>query len=266
MRSRPIGIFDSGLGGLTVLKAVRLLLPYEHLIYYGDTAHVPYGSKSQKTVTDYSLAIADFLTGKDIKMLVIACNTASALAADTLKKHLSIPLTGVIIPGAQAACAATETGRIAVIGTESTIRSEAYSRAVTRINKTAQVFNKACPLFVPLVEEGWWDDEITALTARKYLAPLREHNADTLILGCTHYPVIKPIIQEAIGDGVTLVDSAEATAAAVRDTLRAADMLRDMPPGKTEFYASDDPDRFAALAKNILGSTIEKVHLKKLGS
>jgi len=119
---------------------------------------------------------------------------------------------------------------------------------------------------VPLVEEGWWDDEITALTARKYLAPLREHNADTLILGCTHYPVIKPIIQEAIGDGVTLVDSAEATAAAVRDTLRAADMLRDIPPGKTEFYASDDPDRFAALAKNILGSTIEKVHLKKLGS
>ncbi|MDD4003590.1 MAG: glutamate racemase [Elusimicrobiaceae bacterium] len=266
MRQRPIGIFDSGLGGLTVLKAVQRLLPNENIIYYGDTAHVPYGSKSKKTVTDYSLAIADFLTGRHIKLLVIACNTASASAADILKKHLSIPVTGVIVPGAQAACRASGTGRIAVIGTEATIRSGAYDKAIRKISKTARVFNKACPLLVPLVEEGWWNDDITDLTARKYLEPLRGCGADTLILGCTHYPVIRPVIQRAIGGGVTLVDSAEATAAAVRDMLRAQSLLRRSSGGRTAFYASDDPVRFARLAKNILGRPVAKVNLKKLAN
>lgn len=264
MRNRPIGIFDSGLGGLTVLKALARLLPNENLIYFGDTAHVPYGSKSKKTITEYSLAIADFLTGRDIKLLVIACNTASSAAGDTLKKHLDIPVIGVIEPGAQAACLASINNKIAVIGTEATIRSGAYTKAVNKLNRQAQVFNRACPLFVPLVEEGWWEGDVTELTAFRYLEPLRELGADTLILGCTHYPVIKPLIQRAIGDGVTLVDSAESTAAAVRDMLMKNDMLRANRGSKISYYASDDPDRFAALAKNILGKPIGKVVLKKL--
>lgn len=264
MRNRPIGIFDSGLGGLTVLKALTRLLPNENLIYFGDTAHVPYGSKSKKTITEYSLAIANFLTSRDIKLLVIACNTASSAAGDTLKKHLGIPVIGVIEPGAQAACQASVNSKIAVIGTEATIRSSAYTKAVKKLNKQAHVFDKACPLFVPLVEEGWWEGDVTELTAFRYLEPLRELGVDTLILGCTHYPVIKPLIQRAIGDGVTLVDSAESTAAAVRDMLMQNDMLRTNRGGKTSYYASDDPVRFAALAKNILGKPIGKVVLKKL--
>lgn len=264
MKNRPIGIFDSGLGGLTVLKAVSALLPNENVIYFGDTAHVPYGSKSKKTVTAYSLEIAKFLTARDIKILVIACNTASAVAADVIRKHFPIPVVDVITPGSRLACETTKTGKIAVIGTEGTIRSGAYTKAVHKIKEGSVVIAKPCPLFVPLVEEGWWDEKITELTARKYLDEVKKSGADTLILGCTHYPVLKPVLNRVMGGSVTLVDSAESTARAVRDILHKKNLLRDRPNAKTAVYASDDPERFARLAANILGKPLKKVYLKKL--
>lgn len=261
--SKPIGIFDSGLGGLTVLRALRALMPHENLIYYGDTAHVPYGSKSAQTVTRYSTDIAGFLASKNAKLIVVACNTASSLALDSLRRSVKVPVLGVISPGARMAAEATRNGRVGVIGTEATIKSRAYKNKLKKIKNSLRVYDRPCPLFVPLVEEGWWDSEITSLTAKEYLSPLKTSGIDTLILGCTHYPVLKPLIQRAMGPKVQLVDSAQAVAEQVRRTLSELNLERRDGKGETVFYASDDPERFRRMAKNMLGSAPSKVLLKK---
>jgi glutamate racemase len=216
--TRPIGIFDSGVGGLTVLAALRRTLPNERFVYLGDTARLPYGTKSAETVIRYALRAANFLVAEGIKLLVVACNTASAAALPALEEALDLPILGVVAPGVRAALASTR-GRIGVIGTESTIASEAYPRAVHAVRPQAQVTARACPLFVPLAEEGWFDHPVTQAVAREYLEPFAGGRVDTLILGCTHYPLLKRAIADAVGEGVVLVDSAEAVAAEVRGML-----------------------------------------------
>ena len=217
--SRPIGVFDSGIGGLTVVSALRTLLPNESIYYLGDTARVPYGGKSASTVQRYSLEIADLLLGENAKTIVVACNTASALALPALEEHLPLTVTGVIAPGAQAATAATRNGHIGVIGTRATIKSGAYERALLHLNPEVRVTARACPLLVPLIEEGWLASDITDQVLMQYLEPLLADGIDTLVLGCTHYPLLRPAMRRLLGDAITLVDSAENCAAAVRDLL-----------------------------------------------
>jgi len=192
----PIGVFDSGLGGLTVLKAIRRVIPGENLIYFGDTAHVPYGTKSKDAVIMFSLGIAKYLISRKIKLLVVACNTASALAIEEIRRAIKIPVVGVIVPGSKTAARVTVNGRVGVIGTEATIASGAYGAVLRKISGRIKVFGYACPLFVPLVEEGWWSGDIAQMAADKYLSEFRRKGADTLILGCTHYPLIKKIIKK----------------------------------------------------------------------
>lgn len=260
---RPIGVFDSGVGGLTVFRALRKRLPRETLLYFGDTAHLPYGSKSPEAVRSFALQIARFLVRQRIKLLVVACNTASAVALDALREAVSVPVLGVIEPGASAAARATRTGRIGVIGTEATVGSRAYEEALRRIRPGVRVVSAACPVLVPIVEEGWWGDGLAEAALRKYLKPLKGIGLDTLILGCTHYPLLKPAIKKIMGPKVKLVDSGEETAAAV-ETLLAADRMlaRTARPGH-RFYASDAPDRFERLAKRLLGMAVEKVEIRR---
>jgi len=211
--SAPIGVFDSGIGGLTVVHELIRQLPHESIVYFGDTARVPYGPKSPDTVRRYSREIAAYLTEQGVKAIVVACNTATAHALGTLRGELALPVVGVVEPGARAAVAATRTGRIGVIGTVGTIKSGAYERAICALSPTAQVVARACPLFVPLVEEGWVDHEATRLVAETYLEPLVKANVDTLVLGCTHYPLLKPLLRQVMGPDIRLIDSAEETAA-----------------------------------------------------
>ena len=257
-----IGVFDSGIGGLTVLREITRLLPGENTIYLGDTARVPYGSKSKETIERYSFEIAAFLLKHDIKMLVAACNTASAFAVAKLKDGLSIPVTGVIEPGARAAIAATKANRIGVIGTEGTIRSSAYSSAIKAIRPEAETFVKACPLFVPLVEEGWAEDEVTALVAARYLSELKDAGIDTLVLGCTHYPLLKETIASVMGGGVTLIDSAASTAMEVRKILEEKGLLNGS--GETashRFFVTDSPERFMAVGRRFFGERLADAEL-----
>lgn len=216
---RPIGVFDSGIGGLTVLKEIIRLLPDENTIYLGDTAHLPYGTKSEETVIKYSTENTRFLLQYDIKLLVVACNTASAVSLPVLGKEFSIPMIGVIGAGARAAVKTTKNQRVGIIGTDTTVRSSAYTKAIKAINHDIYTVGKPCPLFVPLVEEGWTDDDITVSVAERYLTPLKNEGIDTLVLGCTHYPLLKRVIQKVMGDGVKLIDSAEETALEVREVL-----------------------------------------------
>lgn len=260
----PIGVFDSGLGGLTILTELRRLLPKERLIYFGDTAHVPYGGKSPQTVTRLSLAVARFLESKKVKLIVVACNTASAFALKELQKLISVPVVGVIEPGALKAVQTSQTARIAVIGTEGTVQSGSYTRAILSLCKKARVTQQACPLFVPLVEEGWADKPLAELAAREYLAPIQKSGADTLILGCTHYPVLKKVIARILGKQVTLVDSAQTLAAYVQENLTRTGLARTRGKGSLRVYASDRPERFKRLARRILHSDLDKVILKKL--
>ena len=212
----PIGIFDSGVGGLTVVEQIRRALPFEDLIYLGDTARVPYGTKSPSTIVRFASEDTQFLLRQNVKAVVVACNTASAWALPQLKKRFSVPIFGVIAPGAQAAVAVTRNHRIGVIGTTATIRSQAYTREILARDRRAKVFVRACPLLVPLVEEGWIDHEVTRRVLAEYLSPFREYRIDTLVLGCTHYPLLKNAIQQLLKERVALVDSAEACAAYVR--------------------------------------------------
>ncbi len=273
MKKLPIGIFDSGLGGLTVQREIALALPYEDTIYLGDTAHVPYGTKSVQTVTRYSKRIAEFLSEKGIKLLVVACNTASAYALDELRKTLDIPVIGVIDPGAQMAVASTKTMRVGVIGTEGTVRSGAYFDAIKAHNVKVSVFFKACPLFVPLAEEGMLDNKIAALTASHYLGYFKEHPVDTVVLGCTHYPLLKEAITKALGRNVTLIDSAEATAIEVRELLSKEELLRTEVEkegdsdriGSHKFYVTDSPERFIQVGRHFLGDTLAEAELVDLG-
>jgi glutamate racemase len=264
--SRPIGVFDSGIGGLTVVHELIRQLPHESIVYFGDTARVPYGPKSPDTVRRYSREIASFLAEQDVKAIVIACNTATAHALGTLRDELTLPVIGVVEPGARAAVGATTAGRIGVIGTAGTIKSGAYERAICALMPEAHVTVRACPLFVPLVEEGWVDHEATRLIAREYLEPLVAANVDTLVLGCTHYPLLKPLLRSVMGDGVRLIDSAEETAAETARML-ARENVSAPPTAQAayRFVASDDPEQFLRVGQRFLGGAVEDVEIRTLG-
>lgn len=268
----PIGVFDSGVGGLTVLRALRAHLPHESFLYLGDTARLPYGTKSSVTVTRYARQAAQVLVDRGIKLLVIACNTASAVAVDDLVQALHpLPVVGVVEPGAAAACAASVHGRIAVIGTESTIRGGAYERAIARRRPSAAVVGRACPLFVSLAEEGWCDGPIPEAVAERYLGDLRPDpddpgSIDCLVLGCTHFPVLRPAVAAVMGPEVTLVDSAETTARMVAGMLADAGLRRPAPDPAREaagsaaavtLLATDGPERFARVGARFLGLPLE---------
>ena len=256
-RQRPIGIFDSGIGGLTVVRALAKLLPDESLIYLGDTGRTPYGSKSADVVRRYSFENAEFLLDKGIKALVVACNTSTALALDALRQRLDLPIVGVIAPGAAAAARATKNRKVGVIGTEATIRSGEYTRALRQLRPELEIYTRACPLFVPLAEEGWVDNEVAARTARLYLTSLTKSGIDTLILGCTHYPLLKSVIRATMGAGVRLVDSGVATAAVVRDVLQEQDLLCRGRGAEASFFVTDSPERFVKVGARFLGAQVD---------
>jgi glutamate racemase len=262
----PIGIFDSGIGGLTVAHAVIHQLPHESVTYFGDTARVPYGPKSPETVRRYSHEISSYLVDQGVKTMVVACNTATAHALPSLRDSLTLPVIGVIEPGARAAVRATRNGHVGIIGTVGTVKSGAYERALRALEPALRITARACPLFVPLVEEGWLDHEATRLVAEEYLAPLLSEHVDTLVLGCTHYPLLKQVIADALGDDVRLIDSAEETA---RETARVLEEQRLTANAAAEpthrFIASDDPLMFLQLGQRFLGDAIESVEVKTLG-
>ena len=287
--NRPIGIFDSGIGGLTVVRAVQDLLPDEPLIYLGDTARVPYGTKTRHTVTRYAHQVARVLLERDVKMLVVACNTASAQALPALQEAFSeedgipvlgmiqgkkvappvaprkrVPIVGVIEPGAQSAMAATTDGNIGVIGTEGTILNGAYQRALQKLNPDVTIHVVPCPLFVSLAEEGWTEGAVPELVAREYLTPLIEAGVDTLILGCTHYPLLRPVIRQVMGDAVQLVDSAPATARAIRAVLQDRGKLAQPGHQGVCYVATDHPDRFRRVGSMFLKKKIDAVEVVDL--
>lgn len=251
----PIGIFDSGVGGLTVAREIMRQLPNESLVYFGDTARVPYGSKSKDTILKYSRQIVRFLQTQKVKAIVIACNTASAFALSDLQKECDLPIIGVILPGAKTAVANTATGRIGVIGTDGTIRSQIYTRVIHEYNPDIVVFGKACPLFVPLVEEGWLHDTVTDEIAKRYLSEFEDKDIDALILGCTHYPLLRSTIKNVMGDRVNLVNPAYETALSLRELLAQNGLLS---PRKTiaesrmhRFFVSDAPEKFKVFGNSI---------------
>ena len=270
-RNLPIGIFDSGVGGLTVYRALHARLPTERYVYLGDTARVPYGTKSLSTVERYAIENARFLESRGMKLLVVACNTASALALPAIRRSVSVPVVGMIGPGARAAVEAAGGGAVGVIATESTVKSGAYRRAVSQLAPAARVVERACPLFVALAEEGWAETEVARLVAEEYLRELRAAAPGALVLGCTHYPILRRVIQEAVGEGVPLIDSGEAAAREVesvieREGLRrtATQELRDLREAGAHarflcddldhFYVTDAAERFAHVAERFLGS------------
>lgn len=263
MPERAIGIFDSGVGGLTVLKEVARLLPQEELFYVGDTARVPYGTKSPETVRRYALESAGFLVQQGVKMLVVACNTASAVAVDELASTFQIPVVGVIEPGSRRAASLTQNRKIGVIGTEGTVKSGAYARAIKADDPMIDVVSAACPLFVPLAEEGWHDHQVAEIAAAEYLAPLLNAGADTLVLGCTHYPLLKKTLRTILGDAIHLVDSAEETAKMVVETLPAVG-AHSGGSGGIRFFVTDVPDRFRRVGSAFLGRDLESVEQVEL--
>lgn len=256
-RDGAIGIFDSGVGGLTVLQALLAALPDEELVYLGDTGRAPYGTKSGETITRYSVENVEFLVARDVKVLVVACNSASSVALPALAQRFSLPIIGVIAPGARAAVERSRNGRIGVIATEATIASGAYTNALRALKPQVEVYTRACPLFVPLTEEGWVDGTIATAAAEAYLASMRKSGIDTLVLGCTHYPLLKPVIQHVMGAGVTLVDSAEETAREVTQVLDQSDLRSAGGRGATSFFVTDVPDRFIKVGQRFLGSRVE---------
>jgi len=258
--SGPVGVFDSGLGGLTVLRAIRLRLPGESTVYLGDTARLPYGPKAAETIRRYSREAADFLVDQGAKAIVIACNTATARALHEVRERVDVPVLGVVEPGAAAAARASPGGRIGVIGTRGTISSGAYDEVIHRNRPDAEVFGQECPLFVPLVEEGWTEGEVARLTAERYLRPLLDHHVDTLVLACTHYPLLKPLLTAVVGPDVTLIDSAESTAESLEKLL--TDCGLAAPPGSTarsRYYVTDEAARFDLLARRLLGEEVEEL-------
>jgi len=253
-------VFDSGVGGLTVLRALRQQVPGESLIYLGDTARVPYGTKSSPTVMRYAHEAARFLLAQRVKMLVVACNTASAVALDELTDRYQVPVIGVIEPGARRALEVTRNGRVGVLGTEGTVRSGAYERVLRAGREEIVVHAVACPLFVPIAEEGWARHEVARLVAREYLAPLLERGIDTLVLGCTHYPLLKETLQAVVGPDVQLVDSAQETAKAVKRRLAMERLLLDSATAESpRYYVTDIPDRFVRVGGTFLGECLQGV-------
>ena len=261
----PIGVFDSGVGGLTVVRALMERLPFESIHYFGDTARVPYGVKSVQTIAHYTTQITEFLLEKQVKLLIIACNTMAAVSAQVVRDLSPTPVLDVIEAGALAALAATKTHRIGVIGTPTTINSNAYAQAIHAIEPQARLTSQACALLVPLVEEGWLDHPVTRLTAQEYLKPVLAEKIDTLVLGCTHYPLLKPLLQDVVGPNITLVDSANAMAE------RTAALLTDMnlhnPQRSTpeyRYWVTDVPLRFQTIGERFLGRTLGNVHVAML--
>lgn len=252
----PIGVFDSGVGGLTVAREIMRQMPNEKIIYFGDTARVPYGNKSKDTVTRFSKQIVRFLRTFDVKTIVVACNTASAYALEELEAETDIPMIGVVKPGAKAACEVTKNGKIGVIATEATISSRIYNQYITQLNKDVTIYGKACPLFVPLIEEGLWVDPVTDEIAKRYLTELIDLDIDTLILGCTHYPLIRSTLGRIIGEDVNLVNPAYETAVELKELLQEKGLLNDRHPALGEnqyqFYVSDTAEKFKVFANSII--------------
>lgn len=262
IKNAPIGVFDSGIGGLTVVKELINSLPGEDIMYLGDTARVPYGTKSGRTVIAYSHSNSEFLISKGVKLLVVACNTASSVSIPSLRAEFDIPVIGVIEPGAKKAVSVTKTGKIGVIGTPSTINSGAYTSAIQNLHPNIEVISKACPLFVPLADEGWIEGEIIENIAEKYLAQMKETGIDVLVLGCTHYPLLKNTIQKIMGDQITLVDSAQETASQIKSILTEKNLLNDENPKPIRnFYLTDVSDTFISVAGRFLGEKIEKIEM-----
>jgi glutamate racemase len=258
---RPIGVFDSGIGGLTSVRVLFKLLPRESVIYFGDAARVPYGGKSKDTVTRFSFEIAQFLVRQDIKCLLVACNTASSYALDALQRRLEIPVVGVIEPAARAAVAASPHGLIGVIGTLGTVGSAAYPLTISKLMPQAHVISHACPLFVPLVEEGLLDHPATRLIAEEYLAELRASRIESLILGCTHYPLLAPLIGELMGPAVRLVDSGAEAAQDLAHLLEQRGQLADHARPEHRFFLSDEPRNFKRVGQAFLGGELPTVHI-----
>lgn len=255
-KNAPIGVFDSGVGGLTVAREIMRQIPNERIVYFGDTARVPYGSKSKDNIIKFSRQIIRFLQTENVKAIVIACNTASALALDEMQQEFDLPILGVVKPGAKVAVETTANKRIGLIGTEANIRSGVYTRYIKSLDDEAKVFEKACPLFVPLVEEGWLHDDITLQVASRYLEELKEKDIDTLIMGCTHYPLIRSTIRKVMGDKVNLVNPAYETAIELKNMLERDNLANkcdvDSPSSMYRFYVSDAEEKFKLFANSIL--------------
>jgi glutamate racemase len=262
--SRPVGVFDSGIGGLTVVKAIRELLPNENIFYLGDTARVPYGGKSPATVVRYAREMIEMLVAEDVKAIVIACNSASAVALPKIEDDFRIPIIGVIQPGAQAAVAATRNRRVGVIGTRATIKSGAYERAIRALDTKIDIVVRPCPLLVPLIEEGWLSDEVTDRVIARYLEPLVREGIDTLVLGCTHYPLLADAIARFLQSKVTLVDSAKNSAKALAELLDRESLRGSKGNGKLQVALTDAPEGFLEVARKALQLDIGKVELREI--
>jgi glutamate racemase len=262
-KDRPIGIFDSGIGGLTVVKEVIKELPNEDIVYFGDTARLPYGNKSAQTVIRFSLENARFLLKFGVKFIIVACNTSSSIALPTLRRRFRIPFLGVIRPAVKEAVQLSSKGRIGIIGTRATVASSCYRREIKRINPRVKSFLQACPLFVPLAEEGWMNDEVTLKVARTYLTPILKKDIDTLILGCTHYPLLKGVIRKVVGEQINFVDSAKETAREAKRMLVRNKLCttRKSQAAECKFYVSDEPAVFRKVGRSFLGKTIKSAQL-----
>ncbi|MFA5725952.1 MAG: glutamate racemase [Candidatus Omnitrophota bacterium] len=256
---KPIGVFDSGVGGLTVVKELLRQLPHEDIVYFGDTARVPYGIKSKETVIRFSIENILFLLEHEVKFICVACNTVSSFALPEIKNHFKIPIVGVITPGAREAVYATQNKRVGVIGTKGTIKSCAYENEIKQLDPRVKVIAAPCPLFVPFVEEGWLSGNVVKSVVKYYLKPLKKAGVDTLILGCTHYPLLKRLIKDEMGENVALIDSAKQVAIEVNNILASEGLLRKEGTGKHKFFVSDNPEWFSSLAERFLGRPVRNV-------
>lgn len=261
----PIGIFDSGIGGLTVAKSLFKLLPNENIIYLGDSARLPYGTKSKETVILYSIECLKFLLKQKVKLIVIACNTSSAISVPFLRKITKIPIIGVIEPGAYAATLSSKSGKIGVIGTRATINSGAYQKEIRKLNKKSKVYSQSCSMFVQLAEDGWTDNQVAKLTAKEYLSDLKKSSIDTLIMGCTHYPILRDTIQETVGKKIQLIDPGEETAKEAQRILEDNSLLNPQKKnGYHKFFVTDFPVNFKQISERFLGKKIKEVKKVKL--
>ncbi|MCT4661086.1 MAG: glutamate racemase [Tissierellales bacterium] len=267
MNTKPIGVFDSGIGGLTVLKELISLLPNEDFIYFGDTARIPYGTRSKETVKRYTFECLDFLVERGVKALVIACNSATASALEEAKERYDVPVFGVIEPGARAAVKVSKNGKIGVIATRRTINSGEYQKKILMLDSNIEIVGKACPLFVQIAEEGWGDSDVAYLTAKKYLMDIKDYEIDTLVLGCTHYPILRYTIEKVVGDGVRLVSPAFETSKQLKGYLKDEEWLNEQKGlGSLNFFVSDDVENFKSVGQTFLQKTIEcikEVHHNK---
>ena len=266
MKNRPIGVFDSGLGGLTVLKEIIKVLPNENIVYFGDTARVPYGPRSKETIMEYTFQAINFLISKNVKAIVIACNTATARCLKEANEKYNIPIIGVIEAGARTASYSTKNKIVGVIGTEGTVNSKAYDKEIKKIDNEIKIVSKACPLFVPIIEEGWADTEVAHLTAKEYLKELLEQDIDSLVLGCTHYPILKKTIGDIVGEKIKLVNPAKETAKDLSIILEQQNILRDNTDATYEYYVSDIPEKFISIGQQFIKrdmNDVKKIDIQK---